>query len=181
MSLERLREGLPGWARDLRVNLSNVLQSEALSPQQAWGAALACAAAARSGEVLRAVEADARAHLEPAALDAALAAASVMGMNNVYYRATHLLHDPEYARMPARLRMQVIGNPGVDRLDFELWCLAVSAVSGCGACLESHEKSVLQRGGGKPAVADALRIAAVIAAAAVTSDAQAHLRAVPAP
>ena len=71
---------------------------------------------------------------------AARAAASIMAMNNIYYRFTHLASAPDYKTLPARLRMNVIGKPGVDKADFELWCLAVSAINGCGVCIDSHEK-----------------------------------------
>ena len=94
-----------------------------------------------------------------AATNAAKAAAAVMAMNNVYYRFTHLVEKPDYSTMPARLRMNVIGNPGVDQLDFELWSLAVSAINGCGKCIESHEHEVISKGATKEMVQDAVRIA----------------------
>src|SRR5690606_33894852 len=107
-----------------------------LSPAQAWTIALASAVMTRHRDVIAAVEADAAGHLEPAALAAARGAAAIMGMNNVYYRFTHYMGDAsEYGHMPARLRMQIIGNPGIDKLDFELACLAASAISGCEACV----------------------------------------------
>ncbi|HEY5946011.1 MAG TPA: carboxymuconolactone decarboxylase family protein, partial [Kofleriaceae bacterium] len=73
----------------------------------------------------------------------------------------------EFSAMPARLRMQVIGNPGIDKLDFELACLAASAIAGCEACVRSHEKVVRERGGTKEQVQDAVRIAAVLNGVAV--------------
>ena len=63
-----------------------------------------------------------------------------MAMNNVYYRFVHLASNPEYGTMPAKLRMNVIGTPGIDKDDFELFSLAVSAMNGCGMCIDSHEK-----------------------------------------
>jgi alkyl hydroperoxide reductase subunit D len=89
-----------------------------------------------------------------------------MGMNNVYYRALHLMHNQEYRTLPARLRMNVIANPGVDRVDFELWCTAVSAVNGCGMCLDSHEEELRKRDFSATQIQAALRIAAVVNAAA---------------
>src|SRR5204862_96628 len=71
-------------------------------------------------------------------VSAAHAAASIMAMNNVYYRFLHLVEDAEYAKLPARLRMNVIGSPGIARADFELLALAVSAINGCGTCVASH-------------------------------------------
>lgn len=171
MSIEQLKTRLPEHAKDQRINLGVIAGSTALSPQQAWGTALATAITARNPEVVAAIEAEAAAHLTPEALHAARGAASIMGMNNVYYRFLHMMGDAsEYGQLPARLRMQIIGKPGVDHLDFELWCLAASAITGCEACVRSHEKVVRDKGGTKEIVQDAVRIAAVIHAVAVTLD-----------
>jgi alkyl hydroperoxide reductase subunit D len=97
-------------------------------------------------------------------------------MNNVYYRSKHLLADAGaagYEDIPARLRMQVIGTHGdVDVADFEFWCFAVSAVNGCGGCLAAHERTLRDQGVGKDQVHEALRIAAVVHAVAVTLEAE---------
>ena len=92
----------------------------------------------------------------------AKAAAAVMAMNNVYYRFLHLVEDGEYQTLPARLRMNVIGNPGIDRNDFELLSLAVSAVNGCGLCITAHERKLREHGTSREAVQSAVRIASVI-------------------
>jgi lipoyl-dependent peroxiredoxin subunit D len=166
--LDELKERLPDYARDLRINLGVIGSSTALSPQQAWTIALTSAATTRNRDLIAAVEADAAAQLDAKALDAARGAAAIMGMNNVYYRFVHFMGDgSEYGHMPARLRMQVIGNPGIDKLDFELACLAASAITGCEACVRSHEKAVRERSGTKEQVQDAVRIAAVLNGVAV--------------
>ncbi len=172
MSLDSLKDRLPDYAKDIKLNLSNVVGSTELNPKQLWGAMLASAIAARNAAVIEAVSHEAARHLDAKAQDAAKAAAAVMAMNNIYYRSIHMMGDEEYRKMPARLRMQVIGNPGVDKVDFELWCLAVSAINGCGACLESHTHEVTAKGASREAVQDALRIAAVIHAVAVVLEAQ---------
>ena len=167
MSLDDLKARLPEWARDAKLNLA-IIGTSALEPRLAWGTAIAAAAAARHPELLAAVRAEAAPHVDAAHEKAALAAASVMAMNNVYYRFKHHVGaDAPYAAMPARLRMQVIGNPGIDKLDFELACLAASAISGCESCVRSHEKAVRERGGTKEMVQDAVRIAAVMNGVAV--------------
>ncbi len=169
MSIEQLKERIPDYAKDLRINLGVISGSTALSPQQAWGTAIAAAVTAKSPEVLAAVLADAAAHLSPEAITAAKGAAAIMGMNNVYYRFVHMMGEAaEYGAMPARLRMQIIGKPGVEHLDFELWCLAASAITGCEQCVRSHEKVVRERGGSKEVVQDAVRIASVVQAIALT-------------
>ncbi|WP_207459173.1 carboxymuconolactone decarboxylase family protein [Azospirillum sp. SYSU D00513] len=172
MSIDALRGTLPDYAKDLKLNLSTVLTSPNLTPQQAWGTAVASAIASRNDALIKAVAADAVAHLEPAAFNAAKAAAAIMGMNNIYYRFVHLSGHPDFKTLPARLRMNIIGNPGVDKLDFEMWSLGVSAVNGCGMCIEAHEREVLGKGATKEAVQDVVRIAAVLHAVAVTLDAE---------
>lgn len=171
MTIELLKERIPEYAKDLRLNLSTITTSTALTAQQAWGAALTAAVTARNADVVAAVLADGAAHLSAEAQAAARGAAAIMGMNNVYYRFTHMMGDAaEYKAMPARLRMQIIGKPGVEHLDFELWCLAASAITGCGMCVQSHEQSVRERGGTKEHVHDVIRIASVIHGVALTLD-----------
>jgi len=171
MSIAQLKERLPDYARDLKLNLTSVGGASELSPRQMWGAALASALATRNAEVITAVAAEAELHLDQPARRAARAAAAIMGMNNVYYRFVHFMGDGNsYAGMPARLRMQVIGNPGVDAVDFELWCLAVSAINGCEACVRSHEKVVRDKGASPGMVQDAVRIAAILHGVAAVLD-----------
>lgn len=172
MSLEQLKVALPDYAKDLKLNLGGVLTSPDLTEQQIWGTAVASAIASRNPTVTAAIEAEARAHLSEAALSAAKAAAAIMAMNNIYYRFTHLAANRDYRTMPARLRMNALANPGVEKLDFELWSLGVSAVNGCGMCIEAHEKEVQAKGASKQAVQDTVRIAAVIHAVAVALEAE---------
>jgi alkyl hydroperoxide reductase subunit D len=93
-------------------------------------------------------------------------------MNNIFYRFRHLSGNEKYATMPARLRMQVIGKHATDPVDFELWCLAVSALNGCGVCVESHEKVLREKGVSEETVLAAVRIAATIHALAAVFDAE---------
>jgi alkyl hydroperoxide reductase subunit D len=163
MSLDALRETLPAYAKDLSLNLSSLAAESVLSDQQKWGAFLASAHATGHPAVVAAVEAaTSAAGLAPEAAHAAKAAAAIMGMNNVYYRALHLISNPEYRTLPARLRMNALANPGVEKADFELWSLAVSAINGCGMCLDSHEAELKTHGVPAQQVQAALRIAAVV-------------------
>jgi len=171
--MDALRDRIPDYARDLRLNLSSVLTPQGapgLSEAQLWMTALASAIASRNAELARAIEAAATEKLEPVQAEAARAAAAIMGMNNVYYRFLHLVEDDEYAKLPARLRMNVIGSPGIDKADFELMSLAVSAVNGCGKCVSSHERILRQHNLGREAVQSAVRIASVIHAVAGVLD-----------
>jgi alkyl hydroperoxide reductase subunit D len=174
MSLEALRNALPEYAKDQKLNLGSLATEPVLTEQQRAGAFIVSAIASRNATVTQAILAEFGPRLSPEALTAAKAAASIMAMNNIYYRFTHLVQG-DYAQMPAKLRMNVMARPGVDKADFELWSLAVSAINGCGMCMESHEKIVLQHGIGREAVQAAVRIAAVIHATAVTLEAEAAL------
>jgi lipoyl-dependent peroxiredoxin subunit D len=168
-TLDTLRDRLPDYAKDLKLNLGSVLApggAPGLSERQIWMVALATAIASHNAPFAHDIEALARAQLDAAALQAAKAAAAIMGMNNVYYRFTHLAEDGEYRSLPARLRMNVIGNPGVERADFELVSLAVSAVNGCGLCVNAHDAVLKKHGVGREPVQSAVRIAAVIHAVA---------------
>jgi alkyl hydroperoxide reductase subunit D len=177
MTIETLRDQLPEYAKDLRLNLSSLLNDAVLTEQQRWGALLATALAARNPAVIAAVSAEAAQHLAPAARTAAKAAAAIMAMNNIYYRFTHLVADRQYEAMPARLRMNVIANPGVDKADFELWSLAVSALNGCGRCIDAHDRVLREAGVSREAIQQVVRIAAVIHAVAATLDGEASLAA----
>ena len=168
-TLEAIRDSLPAYARDLQLNLGSVLTpagAPGLTERQIWAVALASALASRNVAFSRDLSALAASHLDAAHVTAAHAAAAIMGMNNVYYRFLHLVEDAEYARLPARLRMNVLGNPGIPKADFELLSLVVSAINGCGACVASHERQVRQHGLEREAVQSAVRIAATVHAVA---------------
>ncbi|WP_326759545.1 alkyl hydroperoxide reductase [Streptomyces phaeochromogenes] len=175
MSLDALKSAIPDYAKDLRLNLGSVIGDSALPQQQLWGTVLACAIASRSPRVLRELEEEANARLSPEAYTAAKTAAAVMAVNNVFHRTRHLLSDPEYGNLRAGLRMNVIGNPGVEKVDFELWSLAVSAINACGRCLDSHEQVLRKAGVDRETVQEAFKIASVVQAVGVTLDAEAIL------
>jgi len=174
MSIESLKERLPDYAKDLKLNLATLAAEPLLTEQQRAGTFIACALAARNQATTKAIAAEFAPRLSPEALAAARAAAAIMAMNNVYYRFTHLASAPDYKTLPARLRMNVIGKPGVDKADFELWCLAVSAINGCGACIDSHEKVLRSAGMTAEQVQAAVRIAAAVHAVAATIEGEEH-------
>src|SRR5215510_5832821 len=166
MTLEQLLDTIPDYAKDLKLNMGSVLRQPELTEQQAWGTALASAIACRNPQLLGAILEDASQHLSEQALFAAKGAAAIMGMNNVFYRFRHLSSNPKYAEMPARLRMQIIGRHGADAVDFELWCIAVSAINACDVCVDAHEKVLREKGVNEETVLAAVRIASTIHALA---------------
>jgi alkyl hydroperoxide reductase subunit D len=168
MSLEQLKDSLGDYAKDIRLNLGSVLTQEGapdLTQNQIYGIALASAYATKNATVVDAMLGEISASLSAEEATAAKAAATIMGMNNVYYRFVHLVGG-EYGKLPAKLRMNVIGAPGIAKVDFELYSLAVSAINGCGMCMEAHVHEVVKAGISTLGVQSAIRIAAVINAAA---------------
>lgn len=165
--IETLRAELPEHSKDIKLNLQSVLSQSKLSPARTWGCAIASAIASRSERLTEACVKDAlAAGVSEDVVDDARAAASLMAMNNVYYRFKHYMGSADYDGMPARLRMNRIAKPKGEKVDFELFSLAVSAINGCEMCVKSHEKVVLEGGLSKDEVHDAIRIAATLNAAA---------------
>jgi len=172
MQIEQLLSLCPEYAKDLKLNLTGVLAQAELTERQTWGTAVAAAIASRNPVVLETILAEAAKHLDAPNLHAAKVAAAIMGMNNVFYRFRHLSGNEKYATLPARLRMQGIRTHGGDPVDFELWCLAVSAINACAMCVESHEKVVREKGMTEETILAAVRIAAVIHSLAAVMDGQ---------
>jgi lipoyl-dependent peroxiredoxin subunit D len=171
MSIEQLKSQLPDFAKDVRLNLGAIVNDDSLGEQTKYGLLLACAIATRNSEVAAAFDAEATQRLTPEARDAARSAAAIMAMNNVYYRFVHLASNAAYRTLPAKLRMSVIGAHGVSKVDFELWSLAVSAINGCGACIDAHEKVLAEAGVSQEAIQTAVRFAAIIQSVAVAIEA----------
>lgn len=172
MNLEQLLDTVPAYAKDLKLNLGNLLLQPELSKQQIWGSALTAAITARNPQLLHAITAAAAEHLKPEVMEAARSAAAIMGMNNIYYRFQHLAENKKYGTIPARLRMNVIRTHGIEPVDFELFCIVASAINGCGVCIDSHEKVVREKGTGEEVILGCVRIASVVHGLATVFDAE---------
>jgi alkyl hydroperoxide reductase subunit D len=171
MTIEQIRDALPDYAKHHNPHPDSVLGdagAAGIDGKQQRAIAVACAIAARHAPLASALETYAAEQLSPGEIDGARAAAAIMAMNNIYYRATHLIHNDEYGALRAGLRMNVMANPGIDKMTFELASLAVSAINGCGACMDSHERTLRQHDISAQGVQSALKIAAVVHAVAVT-------------
>jgi alkyl hydroperoxide reductase subunit D len=169
-ALDALRDALADDFKDTRLNLSAVLAGENLQPAQALATALAAARFVRQERLAAAIESDIRGGLGAAAaavVSDALAAAGLMAMNTVYYRFRHMLGKESYEARPPRLRMSRMAQPATSKLDFELMSLGCAALAGCELCIRNHEASLVHLGASEDACHDAVRIAAVINAAAV--------------
>jgi alkyl hydroperoxide reductase subunit D len=160
-----LKAALPEYAKDLKLNLGSITRSTALTEEQLWGTLLASAAATRNAQVLASIGAEAADNLSAEAYNAALGAASIMGMNNVFYRGRGFLGGA-YDDLRPGLRMNIIANPGVNKANFELWSFAVSSINGCSHCMVAHENTLREAGIGREAVLEALKVAAIVSGVA---------------
>jgi alkyl hydroperoxide reductase subunit D len=170
MSIEQLKNQLLDSAKDIKLNLSTILTEEGspdLVKNQIGGVALSVAFATKNSSIIGSIQSEVSSYLTEQEINAAKSAATIMAMNNIYYRFIHLVNDQSFSTMPAKLRMNVIGNPGIDKVSFELNCLAVSAINGCGMCIESHTHELTKAGVSKLAIQSSIRIAAVLNAAAM--------------
>ena len=163
-NLENLLNEIPDYARDVKINMQNLLMSESLglSSKQTLGAALACAYATKEKTLITVLENEVKNILSEAEIRATKTAAILMAMNNIYYRFLHLSEDKEYSQMQAGLRMKGIADHGIEKMDFEIFSLAVSVLNGCGMCIDAHARQLIKHGLSKSQVQAAAKIAAVI-------------------
>jgi alkyl hydroperoxide reductase subunit D len=170
MTIEQLKNTLLESAKDIKLNLSTILTEEGapdLTKNQMGGIALATAYATKNPKIVMSILAEVRSYLTEEEITAAKSAATIMAMNNIYYRFIHLVSDKSFATLPAKLRMNVIGNPGIDKVNFELNCLAVSVINGCGLCIDAHTQELTKAGISKLGIQSSVRIAAVLNATAM--------------
>lgn len=166
MSLKQFADNLPDYAKDLRLNLGSILSDQLMGEERKLGLLLACAHGSGYRPLVAAAESEVAGKLDDKVANAARGAAAVMAMNNVYYRFVHLVANPEYNTMPARLRMNFLGQHGIAKEEFELFALAISAMNGCGMCIDSHEPLLLEHGIKADVIQNAVRIAAIMKAIA---------------
>ena len=165
MSIDNLKEALPEYAKDLKLNLGSISRTTALTEEQLWGTLLASAAATRNAKVIAEIAEEAKEHLSEEAVEAAYGAATVMAMNNVAYRTRHFLGSA-YENERMGLRMNIIAKPGVEKANFELWNTVVSAINGCEHCAVAHANTVREEGVTKEQVWEAVKVAGVVQAVA---------------
>jgi alkyl hydroperoxide reductase subunit D len=162
-SIDIIRQRIPDYARDLRLNLDAVLARSALPAEEALGCALAAAWAARSATLVEAIRASGR--IGEAQANGALAAAAIMGMTNPWYTYVDLAADEDLKSLPAQLRMNVYAtHGGVSRRSFEAYALAASVIGKCRHCIAAHVAALREEGLGATELRDIGRIAAVIGA-----------------
>lgn len=169
MNIDTIKGHIPEYAKDIRLNLSKVLSQDGssnLSDTQIAGTFLASVYATQNDALIKQVEDAVAGNLSDNHRQGAKTAAALMAMNNIYYRFSHSVKDDAFKQLPAGLRMQAIANPGVEKLDFEIYSLAVSAINGCSMCMDAHTSAIMKHGINHEGIQDIIRIASVAHATA---------------
>ncbi len=164
MAIEQLKELLPEYAKDIKLNIGGVLgvsNGSSLSKRQIMATFLASSYATKNKTLINHAEEEALTILDEADITAAKGAATIMAMNNIYYRFLGLVKDDEYQKLPANLRMNFLLKPGVEKVDFEIYALAVSAVEGCAGCVKAHVSELEKHDISKITIQHAIRIASI--------------------
>lgn len=172
MMLNKILDNLPEYAKDIKLNFSTMLNNHSgLTDEQFWGVVLSSALASRNSELVAAIKAEQQAMFTEQLLGGINAAFAMMSMTNIYYRFTHIIENDSYAKMPAGLRMNIMREPGIPKLDFEIYSLAVSIINGCGMCITAHEAQLIKHSFSQESVQLIAKIAAVVhSIAAITEN-----------
>lgn len=169
--LGAIKELIPDYAKDIRLNLDGTIGRSSLEGNDAVGVALAAAFAAKNKTLIDAIRN--AGVLSPEETNGALTAAALMGMNNVWYPYVEMTGNADLKSQPAGLRMNAYASHGgVDKRRFEMYALAASIIGKCHFCVKSHFDTLLAEGMSSTQVRDVGRIAAVVNAAAQVIEAE---------
>jgi alkyl hydroperoxide reductase subunit D len=160
--IETVKEALPDYAKDTKLNIEAVLLRSSLDADEAMGCAVAALAATGNGKLLSVILAD-----MPAESNAAMTAASLMAQNNVWYPYVEMAADDALKGLPAQLRMNAIAtHGGTTKERFEAYSLAASIVGKCHFCVKAHYDGLKKMGYTVEKLRDIGRIASVMNACA---------------
>jgi len=170
MKITNILEKLPNYAKDINLNYSSLISNHSIMTEnQFYGSLMVAAITSRNLELNTAIKEFVTDKISEETMHEVNTAATLMAMNNIYYRFTHLVENPEYSKMPAGLRMNAMREIN-NKVDFELFSLVASSITGCGLCVSSHEKTLVAHGLSKEVIQMSIKIASVIHAIAIASE-----------
>lgn len=162
-ALDLLEGARSRYLADLKINFKNSFESEYLSKKEVALLGVALAVNANNAVLRTFFDGNARQEgAKPEEIAEAVACASLLSANNVFYRFRHFMNKEKYNEIPARIKMNIMARPVVGKEFFELISLAVSAVNGCEMCVTSHEASLIELGSKEERIFESVRLAAVI-------------------
>lgn len=160
--VDQLKESIPDYAKDARLNLDAVVKRSTLASVEAEACALAAVFATGNTKLWQWISSQIPDETER---NAAITAASLMAMNNVWYPFVEMAEDANLKGIPAQLRMNAYSNHGgTTKARFEAYSLAASIVGKCHFCVQAHYNTLKKEGYSVEQLRDIGRIAAVMAA-----------------
>ena len=168
MSINNIILSFPEYAKDIKLNYSKIINENILEEKQLFSIILIASMATRSEKLLQEALNESKVILSKDIIQDVYGAYSIMSMNSIYYRFTHLASEKDYSTMPANLRMQYLTKYKVNKPDFEMLCLAVATIIGCGKCINAHEVALRENNISKLSIQTVARIASIINAIANT-------------
>ena len=158
--VDQLKEGLPDYAKDTKLNIDAVIKRSTLPQEEAEAVALAAAFATGNGKLVQFIQ---NSLTDVKERDAALTAGSIMAQNNVWYPYVEMADDENLKGLPAQLRMNAIASHGgTTKARFEAYSLAASIVGKCHFCVKAHYETLKKEGYTVEQLRDIGRIAAVL-------------------
>jgi len=134
-----VKESIPDHSKDIKLNLDSVINRSPLDPVDTHAIAYVSAIAAGNGGLAFEIEHNGPLFNDEKVREAAKTAASLMGMNNMYYPFVEMTQDSDLKGLPAGLRMQAyMSHGGVTKKQFEMYALAASIIGKCHFCVKNH-------------------------------------------
>ncbi|MDC3024152.1 carboxymuconolactone decarboxylase family protein [Alphaproteobacteria bacterium] len=166
MNIQETLNTFPEYAKDIKLNYSKIKNESIFSKQQLYGIILVSSLATKMDDLVKASLKEALDNIDATLIDDVYGAYSLMSMNAIYYRFTHLATENNYSKMPANLRMQYMNKHKMPKTDFEMLCLAVAIIIGCGKCINAHEKVLTENNISTQSIQSVARIASIVNAIA---------------
>ena len=162
MNIKELINTFPDYAKDIKLNYSKILNEDILNEKQLYGIILISSFTTQLNSLKDAALEETKEFIDEELMVDVYGAYSIMSMNAIYYRFTHLSSENDYFTMPANLRMQYLSKFKIDKSDFEMLCLAVAIIIGCGKCINAHENILRENNISKLHIQTVARIESIV-------------------
>ena len=162
MNIKELINTFPEYAKDIKLNYSKILNEDILNKKQLYGIILISSFTTQLNSLKDAALKETKEFIDEELMEDVYGAYSIMSMNAIYYRFTHLSAENDYFTMPANLRMQYLSKFKIGKSDFEMLCLAVAIIIGCGKCINAHENILRENNISKLHIQTVARIASIV-------------------
>jgi len=159
--VDNIKAEMPEYAKDIKLNLDATIKRSTLGDMAEY-VALAAAFATGHHKLWTWIHSEMTDEHEA---NAAITAASIMAMNNIWYPYVEMSKDIQLKNLPAQLRMNAIStHAGTTKEKFEAYSLAASIVGKCEFCVKAHYDTLRKAGYTAEQLRDIGRISAVIVA-----------------